>query len=138
MQKSHVDIIMYLLYLNENNCKKKIVIQKNNIAIYRRIDINRCRQITVNSSPPASVTHLPSALALTIRPGVTPAVAPLGRRLLRRPTVTPAPDAPPSLGDAVRADDGWTSESDEPVDSVTVSPDARHSVGIFVMFDDIN
>ena len=36
MQKSHVDIIMYLFCLNENNCggkKKKIVIVKNNIAI---------------------------------------------------------------------------------------------------------
>ena len=34
MQKSHVDIIMYLFCLNENHCTKKIiVIKKNNFTI---------------------------------------------------------------------------------------------------------
>ena len=71
MQKSHVDIIMYLFCLNENYCpkkKKKIVIVKNNIAIRIAGKVSRYIDASMNRATPnipvvetlyyASVCHL--------------------------------------------------------------------------------
>ena len=61
MQKSHVDIIMYLFCLNENNCgekiikkkkKKKIVIVKNNIAIRIAGKVLRYIDASMNRATP--------------------------------------------------------------------------------------
>ena len=68
MQKSHVDIIMYLFCLNENNCgeknnnnktkkKKKIVIVKNNIAIRIAGKVSRYIDASMNRATP-SVGHV--------------------------------------------------------------------------------
>ena len=56
MQKSHVDIIMYLFCLNENHCgkkkKKKIVIVKNNIAIRIAGKVSRYIDASMNHATP--------------------------------------------------------------------------------------
>ena len=78
MQKSHVDIIMYLFCLNENNCggkkikiknQKKIVIVKNNIAIRIAGKVSRYIDASMNRATP--MRNVAMSLVFTSSFGLT-------------------------------------------------------------------